>query len=341
VFKRIGKMISGVWDGIKSGATSAVNWVMDRLNDFSGATNKAIDGLNKLPKVDIPHISKIPNIGDDGGSGGGSSSKPRRQDVSDSWNKSRGETPKVSDSWRRHKEFATGGYVTGPTYAMVGEGREAEAILPRSVLASLMRAAGAAGASVAGRGGRDGMVQPKGGKLRAINPFGDGKKMLRAYKSRVKPTLEGFVKGTKRANKASVSMEHVVGKSSKRIGVDWKRLRKGDLARLNKAWQASFSKEMPKRLRGFDTSTGKTVNRTGKRLGNFVKGPVSRLEKSWRQTMATDLPKAANTMDSRVRATTQRTSKGLHNFGSVVRSDVPKAFRKGVDSVGGQWDRVR
>src|SRR5699024_7779208 len=157
----------------------------------------------------------------------------------------------------------------------------------------------------------------------------------------VKPTLEGFVKGTKRANEASVSMAHVVGKSSKRIGVDWKRLRKGDLARLNKAWRASFSKEMPKRLRGFDTSTGKTVGRTGKRLGNFVKGPVSRLEKSWRQTMATDLPKAATTMDSRARATTQRTSKGLRNFGSVVRSDVPKAFRKGVDAVGGQWDRVR
>src|SRR5699024_8787706 len=52
VFKRIGKMISGVWDGIKSGATSAVNWVIDRLNDFIGATNKAIDGLNNLPKVD-------------------------------------------------------------------------------------------------------------------------------------------------------------------------------------------------------------------------------------------------------------------------------------------------
>src|SRR5690625_2396673 len=57
--------------------------------------------------------------------------------------------------------------------------------------------------------------------------------------------------------------------------------------------------------------------------------------------MTRDLPKSANTMDKKVRGTTRRTSKGLHSFGGVVRSDVPKAFRSGVQSIGKSWGKVR
>src|SRR5699024_11040439 len=109
----------------------------------------------------------------------------------------------------------------------------------------------------------------------------------------------------------------------------------------DKAWSNTLTKSMPKRLRSFDSSTSKTVTRTGKRLNSFVRGPVRSTETSWRTTTTRGQPKSANTMDKKVRGTTGRTTKNLHSFSGVVRSDVPRAFRSGVQSIGKSWGKVR
>lgn len=55
-----------VWDGIKAGAKGMVNSVIWYLNRFVWAANKIIDGVNLIPKVNIPHIPEIPTLHDGG-----------------------------------------------------------------------------------------------------------------------------------------------------------------------------------------------------------------------------------------------------------------------------------
>lgn len=56
-------IILGVWDGIKRGVRDALNWVIDRINDFFAGMNKVsgwlskIPGVPDIPKIQIPHVA--------------------------------------------------------------------------------------------------------------------------------------------------------------------------------------------------------------------------------------------------------------------------------------------
>jgi len=53
----IGGVITAAWEGIKSATGSAVNWIIDRLNDLAAPINAVITGLNLIkPGADIPKI---------------------------------------------------------------------------------------------------------------------------------------------------------------------------------------------------------------------------------------------------------------------------------------------
>lgn len=98
---RIQSIFSGIWDGLVSGFKGVINF-------FISGINALIGGANKLLSVKIPDW--IP--------GGGKT---------------------VGIQLPTIPMLAKGGIATKPTLAMVGEGRENEAILPLSKLQSLLR----------------------------------------------------------------------------------------------------------------------------------------------------------------------------------------------------------
>lgn len=99
----IASLFSGIWDGLVSGFKGVINF-------FISGINTLISGANKLLSVKIPDW--IP--------GGGKT---------------------VGIQLPQIPLLAKGGIATGPTLAMVGEGREHEAILPLSKLQSLIQRA--------------------------------------------------------------------------------------------------------------------------------------------------------------------------------------------------------
>lgn len=99
----IKNLFSDIWDGLTSGFKGAVNFVIKGINLLIG-------GANKLLAVKIPD-----------------------------WLPGGGKT--VGIQLPQIPLLAKGGIATGPTLAMVGEGREHEAILPLSKLQSLIQRA--------------------------------------------------------------------------------------------------------------------------------------------------------------------------------------------------------
>lgn len=99
----IGSLFSGVWDGIVSGFKGFINIFINGINTIIG-------GFNKLS---FTAPDWVPGIG--------------------------GKT--IGFNLPTIPLLAKGGIVTGPTLAMVGEGREHEAILPLSKLQSLIQRA--------------------------------------------------------------------------------------------------------------------------------------------------------------------------------------------------------
>ncbi|MCG3757369.1 phage tail tape measure protein [Amycolatopsis sp. Poz14] len=63
IAEKIGNFLGGMWDGVKTGAKAALNWVIDRLNDGVRLLNGLIHGVNKVTGiVGIPGIPDIPYI---------------------------------------------------------------------------------------------------------------------------------------------------------------------------------------------------------------------------------------------------------------------------------------
>lgn len=52
----------GLAEGLKSGFKSAINWIVDKLNDLVRLTNSGIAAMNSLPGVSIPMIPNIPKL---------------------------------------------------------------------------------------------------------------------------------------------------------------------------------------------------------------------------------------------------------------------------------------
>ncbi|MFJ4907728.1 phage tail tape measure protein [Streptomyces sp. NPDC093249] len=95
--QKLGRIGSGLWSWITDGLKSALNGAIQLVNAGIWSINSTvIEGVNRLPGVDIGYIPYIPYL-------------------------------------------AEGGVTTGPTLAMIGEGREQEAVLPLSRLDGMLR----------------------------------------------------------------------------------------------------------------------------------------------------------------------------------------------------------
>ncbi|MCR5256986.1 MAG: phage tail tape measure protein [Desulfovibrio sp.] len=92
-------IFSGIWNGLKGVAQSVLDWIAGKLNSVIGLINGTIETMNKIPGVNIGKLDQIPT------------SQP--------------------------KAMASGGIVTAPTFALVGEAGD-EAVMPLDRLSSML-----------------------------------------------------------------------------------------------------------------------------------------------------------------------------------------------------------
>jgi hypothetical protein len=107
------------WNGLKDGIKVAANGIISYPNAILGGYESMINGIgravNSIPSISIPDWVPI--------FGGKTYSLPRVPSIS---------LPRIP-------ALAEGGIAVAPTLAMIGEGRESEAILPLSKLESLLQ----------------------------------------------------------------------------------------------------------------------------------------------------------------------------------------------------------
>nr|MCR5257044.1 hypothetical protein [Desulfovibrio sp.] len=94
-------VFSGIWNGLKGVAQSVLDWIAGKLNSVIGLINSTIETMNKIPGVNIGKLDEIPT------------------------------------SQQKAPAMASGGIVTAPTFALVGEAGT-EAVVPLDRLASLL-----------------------------------------------------------------------------------------------------------------------------------------------------------------------------------------------------------
>jgi Transglycosylase SLT domain/D-alanyl-D-alanine carboxypeptidase len=121
IFQSISDTASAIWGGIGDIITTALNFIIDRINDMIGGINTFGDWIEKLPgDFKVGDIDKIPNVGGKNGSGKGSGS--RRAGNSPSFHAAGGMiNPRLS-----------GPFMTNGPRAIVGEGdrRYPEFVIP-------------------------------------------------------------------------------------------------------------------------------------------------------------------------------------------------------------------
>jgi len=61
----ISSVILGVWDGIKAGIQAALNWVIDKINNFADGVNSATGWLGSIG-VNVPQVPTIPHVASGG-----------------------------------------------------------------------------------------------------------------------------------------------------------------------------------------------------------------------------------------------------------------------------------
>lgn len=312
-FLSAGRALMGaLFDGLKKIGSGALGIGKSIANGIIGFINGAIGNLNDLLEIDLA-IPYAPDV------------HLNPPDI-----------PGIP-------KLATGGRATGGRLAIIGEGREPETVLPDSLLRGLLERAHAGG-----RGGVAAALEQVARALMALRtplaraagdsgsratpagdgggPLGDGSALKRTWKSKTRPTLEGFTKGVKRSADATIGMQQAVGKSTKNMGRYWS---------------------------VFGRSTNRTTDRLGRDLHSFRRGPLTGFAKDWGQRFRRDTPADTKVFADKTLGQVGRARDGirrtwsnsikptLREFGQYPRRDVAPAFGRGVQAIGGQWEKVR
>jgi tape measure domain-containing protein len=66
-FRGAQSAMSGIWSGIRSAAGSAINFVIGKINDLISRINSAIEGINRIPGVNVGTLSTLPEFRAAGG----------------------------------------------------------------------------------------------------------------------------------------------------------------------------------------------------------------------------------------------------------------------------------
>jgi hypothetical protein len=154
----IGDAFQQAFQGLVTGATTA----QEALSAFFKSIGEAFVAMaaeiiaKQLVMIALQTILKA--LGGATGSGGGTETDTQFMERT-------GNLDLVGDSYKGLQGFATGGFVTGPTRAVVGEGGEPEYIIPASKMRSAMNrySAGARGSSVISGSGEQAAGEMGGG----------------------------------------------------------------------------------------------------------------------------------------------------------------------------------
>lgn len=330
-FLSAGKALMGaLFDGLKKVGGGALGIGKSIANGVIGFINAAIDKLNDLLELKIEGPGPLPDI-----------------------NLNPPDIPGIP-------QFAAGGRATRPTLAWVGEGREAESILPDSVLRSLMRAAGAAAAAATTSGARHtGGTAPaargrrlRGGDDQLGNPLGDGRAIERAWRTKISPALANFTRTTKTAGQQTGVMSRDVDTATTKIAKSWTVLRRGPLKRFSQDWHRSLSRDA---VADVDALRKRSVNNTDWVANDFLRfrrGPLASFSQGWRTTFRERTPddvaafrdktltQFGRVRDGMRRIWSDRIRPMLRDFGTYPRQTIAPLFRAGVDAIGAAWSRI-
>jgi hypothetical protein len=138
IFNGIIADVTGVIEGLVDDIIDAVTSVADKVRN-------AFERINiDIPEPDIPDVS-LPNRSLETGNDGDDDGDDPAFGDDDEWQRRAEEADPDDDVWTG---FATGGLVTDATQALIGEGRENEAVLPLSKLSNYLDTAYQTGVSM-------------------------------------------------------------------------------------------------------------------------------------------------------------------------------------------------
>ncbi|MEV1006133.1 hypothetical protein [Streptomyces sp. NPDC049881] len=149
------------FDSIKRAVGSAIGWVEDRVDDGVGWVEDRVDDLRRLPGRVVDWFT---GVGESVGNSVRGAFRGSINAVIGGWNRLSIPLPSVdlgplgtigggSINFPDIPYLASGGITTGPTLAMIGEGREQEAVLPLSRLDSMLASVAPAVSRAGGGGG--------------------------------------------------------------------------------------------------------------------------------------------------------------------------------------------
>lgn len=134
IFGPVKTFLGSVWDGMKTGFSSALDWIKARITDVIDVINGMIGGFNKLPG---PNIDKIPAL-----YAGGPTHPGMRALVGEigpeAWVKASGAVEIIGKNGPEVRNFASSGYVL-PSSVLQAASAETDSKLPSALLATLAR----------------------------------------------------------------------------------------------------------------------------------------------------------------------------------------------------------
>ena len=162
-FEEIREPVLAIWDGLKEvwkeawkGPTkvvqTAIGVILDLIGKVTGAWDKMNSIISKIPSIPNPFSGGSSGGSSSGRGGGSSSGRGGGGGGGGGGASSSGLSARTRRNFPGLKMFDTGGIITSPTLAMMGE-REPEAVIPLSKLRSVMEGLGG------GKGGLTVIVQ--------------------------------------------------------------------------------------------------------------------------------------------------------------------------------------
>lgn len=134
IFTPVGTFLGSIWDGMKSAASGAIDWISNRFGDVARLVNKGINAFNALPGPDIPTIP--------GYWAGGQVPAGQRAMVGEigpeAFVKASGAIEIIGKHGPEVRQFASGGYVV-PNHVLAAASKQTDASLPSALLSALDR----------------------------------------------------------------------------------------------------------------------------------------------------------------------------------------------------------
>jgi hypothetical protein len=349
-------VLAGIWDGIKDAAGDAfdkivaiIKSVPDRIKKLGGIFKDAAAGLWGAFLDGIGAAKDF--LSDVGGKVWGAVKGLLNKGI-DKINGALsfeipvpGPNPTVNPPDIPH--LARGARVTGGTLAMIGEGDEAETVLPDSLLRGLLErtasAARATGGAVA-RGGRTLLDSDTAqGVRRAFEDVGDT--IADTWKRRAEPALTAWDSTVN--DQVVPSMDNLLTDTVRpvtdKIGRDFRGFRRDTLPRWQGAWEKTIEDKITPVVTDLNSQVVRpTTDKIAADFRSFRDGPLDNLASDWRGHFRTTMPRQVRDLRRDVNDEWRNELKPTFNtLAGYLANDVAPKFARGVTAIGTAWERLK